>query len=268
VDRGVEKGLMLGLAAFTALLVCAAGAAASSTPPYEVATVDTVEGSVSVMRDNTTGFVTILPVDPSHEWRVLDGETLATYANGEPATVFFFHPPFDPWSWLAYWYGFASADVEAALAQPVSARAEPLPMPPLDSTPQAPEPFDFFGTAVENAVAVEPFRFAYPGSTAGGLPLWNVYISRLADPATASIVVEYTRRRDGAEVAVETLPRAVWPLRAWPKARPLTRAHGIPFRYGDGQIYGRTRADWIVVQGVRRLSRQQRVGLARAIRFR
>jgi hypothetical protein len=199
---------------------------------------------------------------------VLDGETLATYANGEPATVFVFHPPFDPWSWLAYWYGFAPADVEAALAQPGSARTQPLPDPPLDSMPQVPEPFDFFGTAVENAIAVEPFRFAYAGSTAGGLPLWNVYISRLADPATASIVVEYTRRRDGAEVSVETLPRAVWPLRAWAKARTLIRAHGISFRYADGQIYGRTRADWIVVQGVRRLPRQQRVELARAIRFR
>jgi hypothetical protein len=128
--------------------------------------------------------------------------------------------------------------------------------------------FDFFGTAVENAVAVEPFRFAYAGATAGGLPLWNIYVSRLADPATTSIVVEYTRRRDGAEVAVETLPRAVWPLRAWPKAQPFIRVNGIPFRYADGQMYGRTRADWIVVQGVRRLSRPQRIRLARAIRFR
>jgi hypothetical protein len=268
VDRGVEKGLLLGLAAFVTCLVCASGAAATDTPPYEVATVGTLEGSVTIMRDTTTGLVTFLPADPSHEWRVLDGETLATYANGEPATVFVFHPPFDPWSFIAYWYGFARADVDAALAQPGAARAGPLPMPPLDSMPQVPEPFDFFGTAVENAAALEPYRFAFAGATAGGLPLWNVYINRLADPATASIVVEYTRRRDGAEVAVETLPRAVWPLRAWPKARPLLRAHGIPFRYADGQIYGRTRADWIVVQGVRRLSRQQRVRLARAIRFR
>jgi hypothetical protein len=183
-------------------------------------------------------------------------------------SVFVFHPPFDAWTWLDYWYGFAHADVAAALAQPGAARDEPLATPPLDSDPQVPEPYDFFGASIENAAAVEPFRFAYAGSTAGGLPLWNVYVSRLQDPATASVVVEYTRSRNGAEIAVETLPRAVWPLRAWRSARPLTRAHGIPFRYGDGQLYGRTRADWIVVHGVGRLSRPQRIGLARAIRFR
>ena len=141
-------------------------------------------------------------------------------------------------------------------------------MPPLDSPLQVPEPYDLFGDDVENAAAVEPFRFAYAGSTVGGLPLWNVYISRLADPASASIVVEYTRRREGAEVAVETLPRAVWSVRAWRRARPLTRSHAIAFRYGDGQIYGRTPAAWIVVNGTQRLSLRQRIGLARAIRFR
>jgi hypothetical protein len=230
--------------------------------------VQTLDGAVSVMRDTANGMVTFLPADSGQAWRVLDGETLATYANGEPATVFFFHPPFDAWMWLDYWYGFVQSDVEAALAQAGSARSEPLPTPPLDPAPQVPEPYDFFGADVENVVAVEPFRFAYAGTTAGGLPLWNVYVSRLADPATASVVVEYTRRRSGAEVAVETLPRAVWPLRAWRKARALTRARGIPFRFGDGQIYGRTSLDWIIVHGVQRLSTQQRIRLARAIRFR
>jgi hypothetical protein len=256
------------LAAIVAFLVCAAGASAADTPRYDVATVDTSEGAVNVMRDTTSGMVTFLNADPAKPWRVLGGGTLATYANGQPATVFVFHAPFDAWIWLDYWYGFARADVEAALAQPGAARAEPLPTPQLDSPPQVPEPYDFFGADVENAVAVEPFPFAFAGDTAGGLPLWNVYISRLADPATASIVVEYTRRRDGAEVAVETLPRVVWPLRAWRTARPLTRAHGIAFRYGDGQIYGRTAVDWIVVHGIRRLSLPQRIRLARAIQFR
>jgi hypothetical protein len=220
------------------------------------------------MRDAANGMVTFLPADTGRPWRVLDGETLATYANGQPATVFFFHPPFDAWTWLDYWYGFAHADVETALGQPGAARNEPLPTPPLDPALQVPEPYDFFGSDVENAVAVEPFRFAYAGTRAGGLPLWNVYISRLADPASASIVVEYTHRRDGAEVAVETLPRAYWSLRAWRTARPLTRAHGIAFRYGDGQIYGRAPSDWIIVIGIRLLSKQQRIGLARAVRFR
>jgi hypothetical protein len=256
------------LAALLVFLVCATGAAAADTPRYDVATVKTLDGTVNVMRDTTTGLVTFLPTDPTGSWRVLDGETLATYANGQPATVFVFHPPFDAWTWLEYWYGFARADVEAALAQPAAARTEPLTLPPLDSPTQVPEPYDFFGADVENAVAVEPFRFAYAGQAADGLPLWNVYVSRLADPATASIVVEYTRRRDGAEIAVETLPRAVWSVRAWGDARPLTRAHGIAFRYGDGQIYGRTRIDWIVVHGVRRLSMKQRIRLSRAIRFR
>jgi hypothetical protein len=249
-------------------LVCVGGAAAADTPRYAVASVDTLDGSVDVMRDTATGMVTFLPSDPARSWRVLDSETLATYANGQPATVFVFHPPFDAWTWLDYWYGFAHADVEAALEQPGAARTEPLQTPALDTPPQLPEPYDFFGTDVENAVAVEPFRFAYAGNSAGGLPLWNVYISRLADPASASIVVEYTRRRDGAAVAVETLPRAVWSLRAWRKARPLTRAHGIRFRYGDGQIYGRTPADWIVVHGTGQLSMRQRLALARTIRFR
>jgi len=256
------------LAALVAFLVCAAGAAAADTPRYAVATVHTLDGSVNVMRDTADGMVTFLPTDPARAWRVLDGETLATYANGQPATVFLFHPPFDAWTWLDYWYGFAHADVERALAQPVAVRSGPLPMPPLDSPLQVPEPYDLFGDDVENAAAVEPFRFAYAGSTVGGLPLWNVYISRLADPASASIVVEYTRRREGAEVAVETLPRAVWSVRAWRRARPLTRSHAIAFRYGDGQIYGRTPAAWIVVNGTQRLSLRQRIGLARAIRFR
>jgi hypothetical protein len=256
------------LAVLVAFLVFAGGAAAADTPRYEVAMVDTVDGSVSVVRDTSTGMLTFLPADPGQAWRVLDADTLATYANGQPATVFVFHPPFDAWTWLDYWYGFAHADVQAALAQPGAARAEPVPTPALDSPLQVPEPYDFFGTAVQNAVAVEPFRFAYAGATAAGLPLWNVYISRLADRGTASVVVEYTRRREGAEVAVETLPRSVWSVRAWRKARPLTRAHGISFRYGDGQLYGRTQADWIVVHGVQRLSRQQRIRLARTIRFR
>jgi hypothetical protein len=256
------------LAALVAFLVCAGAAAAADTPRYEVATVDTLDGSVSIVRDTATGMVTFLPADQAGAWRVLGGETLATYANGQPATVFVFHPPFDAWTWLDYWYGFEHADVEAALAQPGAARAEPVPTPPLDSPPQVPEPYDFFGTDVENAAAVEPFRFAYAGGAAGGLPLWNVYISRLADPNSASIVVEYTRRRNGAEVAVETLPRRVWSVRAWRKARPLTRTHGISFRYGDGQLYGRTTTDWVVVHGVQRLSPRQRIRLARTIRFR
>jgi hypothetical protein len=268
VRRGLDKGVAVRLAAVVAFLVCAAGAGAADQPRYAVATVDTLDGSLDVMRDTANGMVTFLPTDPARAWRVLDGETLATYANGQPATVVVFHQPFDAWMWLDYWYGFAHADVEAALAQPAAARSEPLPTPPLGSPPQVPEPYDFFGTDVENAVAVEPFRFAYAGSTAGGLPLWNVYISRLADPGSASIVVEYTRRRDGAEVAVETLPRAVWPLRAWQKARPFTRAHGIAFRYADGQIYGRTPVYWVVVHGVARLSSKQRIRLAGAIRFR
>jgi hypothetical protein len=258
------------LAALFAFLLCAAGAAAAAaeTPRYQVATVDTLDGTVGVMRDTANGMVTFLPADPAGAWRVLDGETLATYANGQPATVFVFHPPFDAWTWLDYWYGFARDDVEAALAQPASARSGPLPTPPLDSPTQVPEPYDFFGADVENAVAAQPFRFAYAGNAAGGLPLWNVYVSRLADPGSATIVVEYTRRRDGPEIAVETLPRAVWPLRAWRKARPLTRAHGIVFRHGDAQIYGRTAIDWIVVHGTQQLSQRQRIRLARAIRFR
>lgn len=259
---------MRRIAALVAFFVCVAGAAAADTPRYAVATLETLDGTVDVMRDGATGMVMFLPADPSQAWRVLDGETLATYANGQPATVFVFHPPFDAWTWLDYWYGFAYADVQAALAQTRAARAEPLPTPPLASPLQVPEPYDFFGSDLENAVAVEPFRFAYAGNAAGGLPLWNVYISRLRDPATASIVVEYTRRRDGADVAVETLPRAVWSVRAWRTARPLTRAHGIAFRYGDGQIYGRTPAAWIIVHGTGRLSVQQRIGLAHAIRFR
>lgn len=259
---------MRRLAVLVAFLVFVGGAAAASSPRYEVATLQTLDGTVSVVRDTATGTMTFMPADESHAWRVLEGDTLATYADGQPAAVFAFHPPFDPWIWLDYWYGFARADVETALLQPGAGRDEPPPTPPLDTPPQIPEPYDFFGTAVANAVAVEPFRFAYAGATAGGLPLWNVYVSRLQDPATASIVVEYTRRRDGADVAVETLPRAVWPLPAWRHARPLTRAHGIRFRYGDGQIYGATRADWIVAHGVARLSRAQRVRLAHAIRFR
>jgi hypothetical protein len=258
------------LAVLVVFLVCAASAAGAvaDTARYDIAVVNTREGTVSVMRDTATGIVTFIPADPALEWRVLDGETLATYANGEPATVFVFHPPFEAWTWLDYWYGFAHADVEAALSQGDAARTEPLPLPPLDPAPQVPEPYDFFGAEVENAVAVEPFRFAYAGETAGGLPLWNVYVSRLADPASASIVVEYTRRPDGPEVAVETLPRVAWSVRAWQTARPLTRAHGIAFRSGDGQIYGRTRIDWIVVHGAQRLSVRQRIRLARAIRFR
>jgi hypothetical protein len=256
------------LAVLAAFLVCANGAAAAAASRYEIATVGTLDGTVSVMRDTVTGVVTFLPIDSAGAWRVLGGETLATYANGEPATVFVFHPPFDAWTWLDYWYGFDHVQVEAALAQPGAARAEPLPKPPLDSQPQVPEPYDFFGADVANAVADEPFRFAYAGRVAAALPLWNVYISRLADPASASIVVEYTRRRDGPEIAVETLPRAAWSVRAWRHARPLTRAHGMRFRYADGQIYGRTRVDWIVVHGTARLSRQQRIRLARTIRFR
>jgi hypothetical protein len=262
------KGGMRRLAVLVAFLVFAGGAAAASSPRYAVATVQTLDGTVSVARDTATGTVTFIPADTSRAWRVLDGDALATYANGQPVSVFAFHPPFDPWTWLDYWYGFAHGDVEAALAQPGAARDTAPATPPLDSPPEVPEPYDFFGTNVANAAAVEPFPFAYAGSAAGGLPLWNVYVSRLQDPATASIVVDYTRRRDGAEVAVETLPRAVWPLRAWRSARPLTRAHGIRFRYGDGQIYGATRADWIVVHGVARLSPAQRLRLARAIRFR
>jgi hypothetical protein len=268
VRRGLDRRLARTVAAFVAVFAVAAGPAAADAPRYAVATVDTLDGSVSVMRDSVTGMVTFLPAESAGAWRVLDGETLATYANGEPATVFFFHPPFDAWTWLDYWYGFAHTNVETALAQPNAARAEPLPTPPLDVSPQVPEPYDFFGTDVDGAIAVEPFPFAFAGSTAGGLPLWNVYVSRLADPATATVVVEYTRRRDGAEVAVETLPRAVWPLRAWRKARKLTQAHSIAFRYGDGQIYGRSAADWIVVHGVQRLSLQQRIRLARGIQFR
>jgi hypothetical protein len=256
------------LAALIAFLVFAAGAAAADTPRYAVATFGTFDGSVAVMRDGATGIVTFLPADPADEWRVLEGDTLATYANGEPATVFVFHPPFDAWAWLDYWYGFDRADVEAALAAPAAARADPLPTPALDPDPQVAEPYDFFGPNVDDAAAAEPFRFAYAGTAAAGLPLWNVYVSRLDDPATASVVVEYTRARNRAEVSVETLPRAVWSLRAWRTARPLTRAHGIPFRAGDGQIYGRARADWIVVHGIARLSRTQRIRLARAIRFR
>ena len=262
------KGGMRRLAVLVAFLVFAGGAAAATSARYAVVTLQTFDGTVSVVRDTSTGTVTFIPADTSQAWRVLDGDTLATYANGQPSTVFVFHPPFDPWTWLDYWYGFARADVEAALAQPGAGRDVPPATPPLDAPPQVPEPYDFFGTGVTNAAAAEPFRFAYAGDTAGGLPLWNVYVSRLQDPATASIVVEYTRRRDGADVAVETLPRAVWPLRAWRSARPLTRAHGIRFRYGDGQIYGATRADWIVVHGVARLSRPQLLRLARAIRFR
>lgn len=259
---------LAALLALVAFLACAGAAAAAETPPYEVATLDTLDGSVSVARDAANGTVTFLPSDPGLSWRVLDGETLATYANGEPATVFFFHPPFDAWTWLDYWYGVDHSAVETALAQPSAARAEPPPSPPLDQQPQVPEPYDFFGTAVANAAAVEPFRFAYAGATAGGLPLWNVYVSRLGDPRSASVVVEYTGRRDGPEVAVETLPRAVWPLKAWRTARPLTRTHGIAFRYGDGQLYGRSPADWIVVHGVGGLSRRQQIQLARSIGFR
>ena len=262
------KGGMRRLAVLVAFLVFTGGAPAATSPRYAVATFQTLDGAVSVVRDTATGTVTFLPADPEHAWRVLDDETLATYANGQPSSVVVFHPPFDPWTWLDYWYGFAHADVEAALTQPAAARDDAPGTPPLDSSLQVPEPYDFFGTSVANAVGAEPFRFAYAGSTAGGLPLWNIYVSRLQDPGTASIVVEYTRRRQGAEVAVETLPRAVWPLRAWRTARPLTRAHGIRFRYGDGQIYGATRKDWIVVHGIARLSRQQRIRLARAIRFR
>jgi hypothetical protein len=261
------KGGMRRLFVLVAFLAFAGSASAATSPRYAVANFQTLDGSVSVVRDTATGTVTFLPADDARAWRVLDGDTLATYANGQPASVVVFHPPFDPWTWLDYWYGFAQTDVDAALAQPAAGRDAAPPTPPLDSPLEVPEPYDFFGTGVTNAVAVEPFRFAYAGTAAGGLPLWNVYVSRLQDPATASIVVEYTRRRDGAEVAVETLPRAVWPLRAWGSARPLTRTHGIPFRYGDGQLYGRTRADWIVVHGVVRLSRSQRIRLARAIRF-
>jgi hypothetical protein len=256
------------LAALVAFLVFAGGAAAAQAPPFEVATLDTLDGSVSVVRDTTSGVTTFLPADDTLAWRVLEGETLATYANGEPATVFVFHPPFDAWTWLEYWYGFHHADVEAALARPAAARTDPLPTPALDPDPQVPEPYDFFGPVVASAVAVEPFRFAYAGTAAGGLPLWNIYVSRLDDPASASVVVEYTRTRDGAEIAVETLPRAVWDVRAWRTARPLIRARGIQFRYADGQLYGRSRLDWVVVHGVARLSRLQRIRLARAIRFR
>lgn len=266
--RGLDRRLVRAAAALVAVAAVAARPAVADTPRYAVATVDTLDGTVSVTRDSSSGITTFLPTDSAGAWRVLDGETLATYANSEPATVFFFHPPFDAWTWLDYWYGFDHANVETALAQPDAARAEPLPTPPLDLAPQVPEPYDFFGTNVDAAVAVEPFRFAFAGNAAGGLPLWNVYVSRLADPATASVVVEYTRRRGGAAVAVETLPRAVWPLRAWRKARPLTRAHSIAFRYGDGQIYGRSAADWIVVHGVQRLSLRQRIRLARGILFR
>ncbi|HYY04679.1 MAG TPA: hypothetical protein VE736_12400 [Gaiellaceae bacterium] len=259
---------MRRLAVLVAFLVFATGAPAANSPRYAVATVETLDGSVSITRDTATGTVTFLPADPGAVWRVLDHETLATYANGQPATVFVFHPPFDAWTWLDYWYGFAHADVEAALAQPGAARTEAPATPPLESPLQIPEPYDFFGANVNSAAAVEPFRFAYAGGTAGGLPLWNVYVSRLDDPATASVVVEYTRRREGGEIAVETLRRAVWPLRAWRSARPLTHAHGIPFRYAGEQIYGRTRVDWIVVHGTGGLSRRQRIRLARAIRFR
>ena len=262
------KRSMRRLAVLAAFLVFAAGARAADPPRYAVATFETLDGTVSVTRDTVSGTVMFLPADSTRSWRVLDGETLATYASGQPVSVFGFHPRFDAWTWLDYWYGFAHADVQAALARPGAARDEAPATPPLDALPQVPEPYDFFGPEIAAAAAVEPFRFAYAGGSAGGLPLWNVYVSRLQDPATASIVVEYTRRRDGPEVAVETLPRAVWPLRAWRTARPLTRAHGIPFRYGDGQIYGRTRADWIVVHGIAALSRRQRIVLAHAIRFR
>jgi hypothetical protein len=98
-----------------------------------VATFGTFDGSVAVMRDGATGMVTFLPADPADEWRVLEGDTLATYANGEPATVFVFHPPFDAWAWLDYWYGFDRADVEAALAAPAEpplVRGDELGLPP------------------------------------------------------------------------------------------------------------------------------------------
>ena len=87
------------------LRVVAGGAAAADTPRYEVATVDTLDGSVSVVRDTSTGMVTFLPADPGQAWRVLDGDTLATYANGQPATVDVFHPPVHGWRWRDYWYG-------------------------------------------------------------------------------------------------------------------------------------------------------------------
>lgn len=256
------------LAVAAAFLVFAASAPAADSPRYAVATFQTLDGTVTVTRDALRGTLTFVPKDPAGAWRVLDDGALATYANGQPASVFVFHPPFDAWTWLDYWYGFAHADVEAALARPAAARDVAPPTPPLDSPLEVPEPYDLFGSNVANAVAAEPFRFAFAGNTAGGLPLWNVYVSRLQDPSSASIVVEYTSRRNGPEVAVETLPRAVFPLRAWRSARRLTRAHGIAFRYGDGQLYGATRADWIVVHGVARLSRAQRIRLARAIRFR
>jgi hypothetical protein len=259
---------MRWLAVLVALLVFAVAAPAANSPRYTVATLETLDGSVSVTRDTVTGTVTFVPADPGREWRVLDHETLVTYANGQPASVFVFHAPFDPWTWLDYWYGIARADVDAALAQPGAGRDAAPATPPLDSPAQVPEPYDFFGANVDNAVSVEPFRFAYAGSAAGGLPLWNVYVSRLHDSASASVVVEYTRRRERAEVAVETLPRAVWNVAGWRHARPLTRAHRIPFRYADGQIYGRARTAWIVVHGTERLSWQQRVRLARTIRFR